>query len=386
MSVIAIDFAVKKNTYLAIQGVRGSAKELLSVIKASGASSSLEKGVITIKPEDGNMFLGQLAVAKSLTSDDQVILEMGAGADAFAVACRRLGAQVFRVPGREHKLYREALTMTETDSVALSLARHYLEMPSVFYPLSEKAQEIARVAAVLNYYYFIQKRLRIPISQKAEVIRQATYFLFEPTADAQMMARLLGETTLAGVQDWEAAWLKQLEIATKASPFVAKYLDPIPGLGPRIIGRIIASASDIRRFPNAYHFISYMGYAVFDGEAPRRRVGQTLKFNPDGQQGVWNYPTYVVKTPKNPVNAIYLARREHIAALHPDWPDGKIYGSACRYIGQRLLCYIHHAWWHYLGRRFDGDTDAWHICSLLDDGKDEASIAALRARWQPEVA
>lgn len=329
--------------------------------------ASSDDGVLTI-PADDAMYLGQLAFIESvLQPGDKVYGEMGSGMDGFTVACLRQGASVFRVPPRVVKLWREERGIAKEDTVAALQGLAELQ-PDAYYEVEEKAAAIARLLAMLQTFYFLQKRLRIPTHQRALTVERQARFLYETGSQEEELALAIQKTGLDAIDQWEAEWLKRLDKETKHNPFIRDYLLPIPGVGPRISARIVGTISDIRRFPSVDHLVSYLGYDVHtDPEtgasyAPRRRRGEELGFHPNGQQGIWGFIQWVVMMmPKDEhLKGVFKERKELIAKKHPDSPAWYIHSKACRWLGQRFANYIYHAWRHHLDLR-GGVWRGWDI-------------------------
>ena len=329
--------------------------------------TSSQEGVLTI-PVDDHMFLGQLAFVENvLREGDRIYGEMGSGMDGFTVASLRQSASVFRVPPRVVKLWREECGLAKEDT-AVALKSLAENQPNAYYEVEEKAAGIARLSAMLQTFYFLQKRLRIPTHQRSLAVDRQARFLYETGSQEQELALVIQQTGLDAIDRWEDWWLKRLDKETKSNPFIRGYLLPIYGVGPRISARIVGTVSDVRRFPSVDHFVSYLGYDIhYDAEtgetyAPKKRRGEELGYHPNGQQGIWSFTQYVVlMMPKDePLKQVFLARKEIVAKKHPDKPAWYIHAKACRWLGQRFASYIYHAWRHYLGLT-EGEWRGWDI-------------------------
>lgn len=65
---------------------------------------------------------------------------------------------------------------------------------------------------------------------------------------------------------------------------------PLPGCGPLIAARIMASIVDIRRFESAAALKAYAGYHHFeDGSRARRRAGKVSNWSAELKQAVWQW-------------------------------------------------------------------------------------------------
>lgn len=367
-----VDFSVcRKPTHLTTDG---APLEFSYTPIGAKKPTALKGQSITIPPDD-SMFLAQLAFAQTLGPDDTMILEMGSGADAFVVNCRRRGVKVFRVPPRRLKLWREAHDLGE-DETTTALRRLFDENPDSFYAIEEKAEEIARLAAVLNTFYFYQKQRRIPGEQRALSTERSIRFLYEPQDKHFEKALELHQATLKAAQKEEDFWFRRLEEAAEECVFARDYLLSLPGIGARICGRIVGTVSDIRRFETVDDLVSYLGHDVHDGLAPRMRRGEDLGYNPKGMQGVWHFPDYVNFLPEDhPFKAALLARKAWITEGQPGMPPWYIHKKAKRWLGHQLIKYLWASWRHYLGITHDV-WRGWDLLTLAQNDLD-----SLAARW-----
>ncbi|MCR4278597.1 MAG: transposase, partial [bacterium] len=72
----------------------------------------------------------------------------------------------------------------------------------------------------------------------------------------------------------EEHYAKEIEAHLAKLDVYKKVFEPIPGMGPKISGRIISAIGDLRRFETCWALTAYMGYHVRpDGTCPRRRKG-----------------------------------------------------------------------------------------------------------------
>jgi len=306
-----------------------------------------------------NTFIdAQIALANSLTPQDKVFLEMGAGADDFCTRLAYRSVPVFRIPPKRLKNIAEERGIEQTVDALKWVSENNIFL---YYLFDAKSQEIADLSAKLRAFYRAQKRIRIPNQQRHISLRRSAYFLLPDNSDLRVREEELRRGSLEANIAEEEFWYDLLEERVEASEFARVYLSPIYGVGPRIVGRIVATISDIRRFKTVDDLVSYLGYDVHfvkvgdevHGEAPIMRRGEELGYHPFGQQGVWNFTQYLVKSPRSPLRYCYLHRRKVYAKNykrrnHTDPPDWKVHKAAMRYIGQAFINYIYFAWKHYL--------------------------------------
>lgn len=361
MRLVTVDFAVANfPTFVSFDSSK-RAIAALALIKEAGAIAERTKGRVTIERGD-DMFLGQLVLAQMLGDGDSVCMQMGSGADAFASACLQNGAEVYRVPAQRVKQLKDTKELTTIDA----LETLFDSDPSVFYQVDEKARGIVELSAVMNTYHYLQKRLRIPAEQRMIAMERDARFLLPINSKELEKDELLRKTLLGTTTRWEGTWYRRVDRLCRENPFIRDYLLPIHGVGPMISARIVATASTVERFDSVNNFVSYFGYDVHSGRAPRMRIGEELGYNPKGQQGVWNFPIYIQKAKGTPLNEVLTARREYLKEKYPDQIPAWCMRTANRWLGAQLLNRVYYCWRHYNGP-LSGQSYPWELLQRAED-------------------
>lgn len=361
MRLVTVDFAVANFPTHVSFGNSKRATEALGLIKEAGASAERTKGRVTIERGD-DMFLGQLALAQMLGDGDTVCMQMGSGADAFASACLQNGAEVYRVPAQRVKQLKDKKELTTLDALEMLFDSD----PSVFYRVDEKARGIVELSAAMNTYYFLQKRIRIPVGQWMITMERNARFLLPIDSKELKKDELLRKTLLDTTIAWEGVWYRRVGKLCKQNPFIRDYLMPIYGVGPITAARIVATASAVERFDSVNNFVSYFGYDVHSRRAPRMRAGEALEYNPEGQQGVWNFSIYIQKAKGTPLNEVLTARREYLKEKYPDQIPAWCMRTANRWLGAQLLNRVYYCWKHYNGL-LSGQPYPWELLQRAED-------------------
>lgn len=73
------------------------------------------------------------------------------------------------------------------------------------------------------------------------------------------------------------------------------------------------------------------------GVAARRRKGQQANWSTEAKTRAYLCATSCIKQAESPYRAVYLARREHTAATHPDWTAGHSHNDALRVTSKAIL-------------------------------------------------
>lgn len=105
---------------------------------------------------------------------------------------------------------------------------------------------------------------------------------------------------------------KEIEKLLKADPIFRKVFDPIPGCGPLISARIIASIVDIRGFADFPKLKAYAGYHHFsDGSRSRRVAGKVSNWSTELKQAVFLWTEQTLKMSASPWRARLDQRRAY---------------------------------------------------------------------------
>ncbi len=71
--------------------------------------------------------------------------------------------------------------------------------------------------------------------------------------------------------------------------------------------------------------------------AARRRKGQRANWSTDAKMRAYLVAVSCMKAPGSPYRDVYLARREHTAATHPEWTPGHSHNDALRITAKAIL-------------------------------------------------
>lgn len=113
-----------------------------------------------------------------------------------------------------------------------------------------------------------------------------------------------------GLRAVEADAVKNLEKAVRTLP-IGRYIKDTPGLGLKQTARLLAATGDpywhtAEDRPRLVSELwSYSGYAVINGEAPKRRKGQLVTWSPDARMRAFLVAQSCVKALTSPFRASY---------------------------------------------------------------------------------
>ncbi len=150
-------------------------------------------------------------------------------------------------------------------------------------------------------------KLGIEKIKAAGVKRSQMGKIFKAIIDEMMQ----GGATAPFLREMKATY-KQLEKELKTLSVFQNVFKPIPGCGPLIAARWIASIGDIRRFRAVKNLRAYAGYHHFeDGSRARRRAGRVSNWKVELKQGIYLLCQSTLKMPKSPFRAKLDLRRSY---------------------------------------------------------------------------
>jgi hypothetical protein len=210
---------------------------------------------------------------------------------------------------------------------------------------------------------------------KARALRMATRaFARKPQDAADESAFLLVETDVNVVTLAIAPLIgrrkeveKEMIVAARSLP-VWQWAKAVAGLGEIGLPVIVGETGDLSRYPNFRHVWKRLGLMPFEGKAcsvwrrgggmpeggwervgysPRRRaeihacVGEPLLKHQIASRAKTNTE---FGSPKGRYGEVYVARRERMKLLHPDWPKAHAKADALRIMTKALIADLWLAW------------------------------------------
>jgi len=220
-----------------------------------------------------------------------VLLEATGSAHHWARELRQLGHQPVLLPPRAVKRYRDGNKTDRNDAKSLLEASRNEEIRPV--PLKTVAQQtltslhrlrsawMATRTARINTVRGLLRELGLTIPLGArKVAPLVTSLLADPESAVPLALRsLLGEACeeIGHLEARIKSTERQLEALAKEIPAV-RYLRSIPGVGLLTATALYAFVGEVRRFPTARHFASYLGLTPREhSSGNQRRLGRISK-------------------------------------------------------------------------------------------------------------
>lgn len=268
-----------------------------------------------------------------LRKDDVVITILGGSGDRLSFAISRvlqeIGGVLYRIPGYHLKDFKETPAFVELhesnrDDVSLI---HILwgSMPQNFFECRIRDRETIRISELYRAFKDAQlERMKCAGRLHSRLIGQL--FLSEE-----------GKYPEGKIEDWFDAQkandpifkaLEQEEKTAKATleksirnTRIADIFDVVVGCGPSIIGGLICSIGDIRRFSGPEKLASYMlglnSNFNATGRFPRARRGERTNWNRMARQTLYQLAGQFNRRPDSEWGKKLLANKKYYRDKHP---------------------------------------------------------------------
>lgn len=152
-------------------------------------------------------------------------------------------------------------------------------------------------------------------------------------------------------EEWIAVTRSQAESLKKSERAVASYLrtqarrHPLAswieqqrGISLAGFARLIGITGPLSRFGTISKLWRYLGLAVDDGQAPKRRKGERLNYSPSGRVLCRQIADAIVKVGAGgEYRQVYDDKKAYYEAERPDWTPMRRHAAAMRYAVKRLL-------------------------------------------------
>ncbi|MBU1128989.1 MAG: transposase [Candidatus Omnitrophica bacterium] len=295
----AIDWAVKKE--LRIYDVqRDKIKSIPPTLEAFAKFLSKLKGATNFYFEEG-------------------------GGDSFKLQARRTGHEVYTIPGKEIKEYRDKLGLTKSDVVdAVVIGKFAKLYPGKFYQFRELDEITARIAILFkgrkdieqtlvrqkNRLFALKMRLELVSldGHKAKIIKRAERVIKALESDFEGQTRLL-------------------EIVLKDHP-MSGYFGKIKGVGPAVAGGMISTIKRAGRFDNKGSLRHYAGMVAKKGDQ---------KFQHDLKRALYFFCVSIIKARTPRWRKLYDDMKIYYQDKHPDWKKGHVNNYAMKFVETKFL-------------------------------------------------
>lgn len=119
--------------------------------------------------------------------------------------------------------------------------------------------------------------------------------------------------------------------------FLAAWIEAQPGIGLPGFARLMGVTGPLDNFATVSKLWRYVGMAVDNGEAPRRRKGERLNYSPQGRVLCHQLGEAIVKVGRGPYREAYSLKKAEYEVNHADWTPLHRHNAAMRYAVKMLL-------------------------------------------------
>ena len=275
----------------------------------------------------------ELSFILSLQKDDIVGMILGGSGDYLAYAAhakaKEVGAYVYRLPTYMLKVRREATLAPDAQSAKqkdddhVVLAQLVAAEPELFYPLAETDASLIMVrVAWRNLWEAMQARMAAEQRFRQNFIGRTFTALdgLYPDGGLEQAFKLAKSNApiLAALNAEEAELEKALKRALAKTTVYNELFIPLPGVGPKIAGRIVSAIIDVRRFRTAPKLKAFMGVHVLaDGSFPRQRRGQVANWHGDARQALFLLGDQFNRRPESHWGQYLREMKRRLRVKHP---------------------------------------------------------------------
>lgn len=153
----------------------------------------------------------------------------------------------------------------------------------------------------------------------------------------------------------EAIIKKDVQVLLKDAPIWKGWLTDVKGIGPCLAGSLIAGIVSIDRFNHISALWHYCGYHVVDGQAPKRKRGEKITWNPFLRMTMYKATDSFIKqsAEKSLYRRLYDEKKAFYQKKFPEevkegkrtkYTKGHLHNMAKRYSGKIFLSHLWLKW------------------------------------------
>jgi len=281
----------------------------------------MEKGKLKTIPPTIEEFKKFLAKIKKPTN---FYFEEGGG-DSFKLLARRNDHQVFTIPGKRTKEYREEKGLEKSDEAdAVVIGMLAKSRPDEFYQFQELDEVTARISIIYKQRLDVEmmmvraKNQLFALKNRLEIIN----------LDGYEKKVIKGKELI--IKDIEKDFDRQtriLEKQVKKHP-LWMYFEGVKGVGAAVAGGLIARIKRASRFPSKYSLRHYAGMITKKGDQ---------EFDHKLKRALYFFTEGIVKARTPEWRDLYDNMKVYYANKHQDWSKGKVDAYAKKFVQTQFL-------------------------------------------------
>lgn len=266
------------------------------------------------------------AFAKFLQSKKptQFYFEEGGG-DSYKLQARRVGHQVFTIPGKRIKDYRDELGLAKSDEAdAVILGKFAKRYPEKFYQFQELDETVARISILFKERLDTEKTL-VRTKNRLFALKLRLELISLDGHKEKVIKRK--ENVIKALEQEFNDQTRLLFREVKKHPLNG-YFEGIKGVGPATAAGLIATIKRASRFDDRYSLRHYAGMVKKKGN---QNFSHPLK------RALYFFCTAIIKNRTPFWRELYDNMKIYYKNKHSDWKKGRVNNYAMKFVETKFL-------------------------------------------------
>lgn len=254
----------------------------------------------------------------------QFYFEEGGG-DTYKLQARRAGHEIFTIPGKRIKDYRNALGLNKSDAAdAVILGKFAQHHPEKFYQFQELDEITARIAILFKERLDTEKTL-VRTKNRLFALKLRLELINLDGHKIKVIQRK--EQVIKALEQEFSDQTKLLLREVKKHP-LNDYFENIKGVGPATAAGLIATIKRASRFDDRYSLRHYAGMVKKKGDQ---------NFKHPLKRALYFFCTSIIKNRTPFWRELYDNTKIYYKDKHPDWRKGRIDNYAMKFVETKFL-------------------------------------------------
>lgn len=247
------------------------------------------------------------------------------GGDTYKLQARRAGHEVFTIPGKQIKNYRDQLGLAKGDNAdAVIIGRFVQHYPERFYQFQELDDTTARIAILFKERLDTEKTL-VRTKNRLFALKLRLELINLDGHKEKVIKRK--ENVIKALEQEFNDQTKLLFREIKKHP-LNSYFEGIKGVGPVTAAGLIATIKRASRFDDRYSLRHYAGMVKKKGD-------QT--FSHPLKRALYFFCTSIIKSRTPFWRKLYDNMKIYYKDKHPDWRKGRVNNYAMKFVETKFL-------------------------------------------------
>lgn len=256
--------------------------------------------------------------------ETQFYFEEGGG-DSFKLQAERAGHEVFTIPGKQIKGYRDELRFAKSDTVdAVILGKFARTHPEEFYQFQPLDEITARIAILFKERLDTEKTLVRTKNRLFALKIRLELINLDGYKDKVIKRK---ENVIKALEEEFKDQTKLLFQEVKKHP-LNNYFEGIKGIGPATAAGLIATIKRGSRFDDKYSLRHFAGMVKKKGDQ---------NFNHSLKRTLYFFCTAIIKNRTPFWRELYDKMKVYYKNKHPDWKKSRVNSYAMKFVETKFL-------------------------------------------------